>query len=178
MSRKYDNFLIEHRAAVFDCWQWFKKHLPHIAENAELDGFKHDASKEDPVEYKAYDAYFYGEERTPEIERAFEYAWARHIHLNPHHWQHWILHFDDGGMRALDMPYKYIVEMVLDWWSFSWRSGRLTEIFDWYDERKENMLLSDRTRAVLEGLLYSLRKKISEVYVEDTLLRYVDDPKL
>ena len=81
-------------------------------------------------------------------------------------------------MKSIMKNSKYIVEMVLDWWSFSWRSGRLTEIFDWYDERKENMLLSDRTRAVLEGLLYSLRKKISEVYVEDTLLRYVDDPKL
>nr|DAE02562.1 MAG TPA: hypothetical protein [Siphoviridae sp. ctmYS12] len=30
----------------------------------------------------------------------------------------------------MDMPYNYIIEMICDWWAFSWNKGNLQEIFN------------------------------------------------
>ena len=92
----------------------------------------------------------------------FRYAWLRHIHLNPHHWQHWVLINDDPdeGEIIMDMPYNYIIEMVCDWWAFSWKSENLTEIFKWYDAHKDYIKLSDKTRGVVEDILQKMREII------------------
>ena len=115
------------------------------------------------MEYDEYDNYFYGE-KTPEVKEKFDHAWLAHIHANPHHWQHWLLQNDDPkiGMRILDMPYVFIIEMLCDWWAFSWKEGNLYEIFNWYDKNKEGIILSDKTRNTLEGLLDKLRTKLDE----------------
>lgn len=89
----------------------------------------------------------------------------RHIHVNPHHWQHWVLINDDPkqGTICLDMPYNYIIEMICDWWSFSFKTGNLSEIFNWYDERKTHILLSDDTRETVEDILGKIREKVEGV---------------
>ena len=61
------------------------------------------------------------------------------------------------------MPYVFIVEMIADWWSFSWKTGNLNEIFSWYDKNKKGILLSDKTRKTVEHILDALKKKIEEV---------------
>ena len=88
-----------------------------------------------------------------------------HIHQNPHHWQHWVHLTDDGrpSVIALDMPYEYIIEMICDWWSFSWKSGDVFEIFDWYEKNKKIMKLSKRTRDTVEDILDKLEKKLIKV---------------
>ena len=58
------------------------------------------------------------------------------------------------------MPYGYIVEMICDWWSFSWESGDLYEIFDWYEYNKKKIKFSRKTRAEVEEILDILYKKI------------------
>jgi hypothetical protein len=65
-------------------------------------------------------------------------------------------------MKILDMPYVFIIEMLCDWWAFSWKEGNLYEIFNWYDKNKEGIILSDKTRNTLEGLLDKLRTKLDE----------------
>ena len=83
----------------------------------------HDESKNDPDEYNAYDDYFYGKNRSYGVVMAFKQAWLEHIHRSPHHWQHWVLINDEPeeGEVILEMPYEYIIEMICDWWSFSWK---------------------------------------------------------
>ena len=56
----------------------------------------------------------------------------------PHHWQYWVLINDnpEEGEVLIEMPYNYILEMICDWWAFSWAKGNLNEIFPWYEERK------------------------------------------
>ena len=66
------------------------------------------------------------------------------------------------GTIALDMPDEYIIEMICDWWSFSWRSGDLTEIFKWYDDHKNRMILHERTRASVELILTMIKYKLDE----------------
>lgn len=92
------------------------------------------------------------------------YAWLHHIHENPHHWQYWVLVNDDPeeGAIALDIPYKYVIEMICDWWSFSWKTGNLYEIFDWYDAHKNHMILSEYTRELVEEILEKIKVKLDE----------------
>ena len=172
MSDKYDAYLAEHRVNVGKAYRWMKKCIPEIldvrfflddkekyAMEYRLCFDHHDISKNSKEEYLAYDAYFYGEDRTKLVEQNFDRAWLMHIHKNPHHWQYWILIEDDGRMLALDMDYQYIIEMICDWWSFSWKSGNLLEIFDWYE--KAHMLLSDNTRRTVEHILSMMEDKLN-----------------
>lgn len=167
MSVQYDNYLTEHKNGVAKGFEWLCENCPDVI----YPGFEwqicinHDHSKSDPEEYAAYDAYFYGNNRSYAVVQNFKLAWLRHIHHNPHHWQHWILINDEPseGMVIMDMSDVYIVEMICDWWSFSWRKGDLTEIFKWYDEHKDYIKLSESTRKKVEDILDKIKNKLEEV---------------
>ena len=124
----------------------------------------HDFSKTDVSEYKAYDKYFYGNNRSYQVVQEFNEAWLHHIHHNPHHWQYWVLINDDPkeGTITIRMPYNYIIEMICDWWAFSWVKDDLTEIFKWYDEHKNYMKLHDETRKTVESILNKIKNKLDE----------------
>ena len=166
MSAKYDAYLQEHIANVGVAFDWIKEHIPELVKNVSEHGphFAHDNSKYTAKEYDAYDAYFYGGHRSHKVEEDFKFAWLHHIHNNPHHWQHWVLINDDPneGEIILDMPYNYILEMIRDWWAFSWKSGNLNEIFKWYDEHKAYMKLSDKTRKTVESILAKIKDKLED----------------
>lgn len=170
MSREYDLYLQEHKANVKKGFDWIKANLPILLEplsdTTDLEwqiGMQHDFSKTDPEEYEAYDAYFYGRNRSYEVVKNFNYAWLRHIHNNPHHWQYWVLNNDDPeeGEIIMDMPYNYIIEMVCDWWAFSLAKGDLTKIFKWYGEHKDYMKLSPKTKDSVEDILKRIAEKIN-----------------
>lgn len=171
MSVQYDNYLTEHKENVAKGFRWLQENIPEVIE----DGFEwqicfnHDASKTDPEEYDAYDAYFYGNNRSYSVVQNFKKAWLRHIHNNPHHWQHWILINDEPkeGMVVIDMPYIYVVEMICDWWSFSWKKGDLNEIFGWYEDRKDYMKLSANTRRSVEYILGKMKDKLEEKDIDE-----------
>lgn len=170
MSREYDNYLAEHKGNVARGFHWIQEHLPELipAEDG-IDYehqicFAHDKSKNESDEYDAYDAYFYGRNRSFQVVQDFNYAWLNHIHRNPHHWQHWILLNDEPneGEIILDIPYHYILEMICDWWTFSWAKGDLTEIFNWYDQHKSYMKLSEKTRKTVEDILWKIRLELQK----------------
>ena len=173
MSIGYDLYLEQHKANVRKGFEWIKENLPELI--IPISGvdyehqicFGHDTSKTDQEEYEAYDAYFYGGNRSYEVVRNFNKAWLRHIHHNPHHWQHWVLINDDPdeGEIILDMPYNYVIEMICDWLSFSIAKGDLREIFDWYKGRYYYMKLSDRTRATVDYILRKIQLKLTELGV-------------
>lgn len=171
MSSQYDNYLTEHKENVAKGFRWLQENIPEVIE----DGFEwqicfnHDASKTDPEEYDAYDAYFYGNNRSYSVVQNFKKAWLRHIHNNPHHWQHWILINDEPkeGMVVIDIPYIYVVEMICDWWAFSWTKGDLNEIFRWYEDRKDYMKLSANTRISVEYILGKMKDKLEEKDIDE-----------
>lgn len=171
MSIEYDNYLEQHKRNVRKGFEWLQKNLPEVVDNIpNLEwqiGFNHDQSKTKPDEYDAYDAYFYGGNRSYKVVQDFNYAWLNHIHRNPHHWQHWVLINDDPneGEIIMDMPINYIIEMFCDWWAFGWSSGNLYEIFKWYDAHKDYMKLSEKTRGAVENILGLMKEKLSELNV-------------
>ena len=169
MSTQYDNYLGQHRANVAQGYYWIRDNLPELLKDGPYDlehqiCFAHDESKEDIEEYNAYDAYFYGGNRSYAVVQAFNKAWLHHIHHNPHHWQYWILIHDEPkeDMTILEMPYNYILEMICDWWAFSWKSGKLDEIFKWYDEHKDYIKFHDKTRKIVEDILAKIKEKLEE----------------
>ena len=166
MSYEYDRYLQQHRNNVKRGFEWLMTNLPTVL-TGQPDAswqiiFDHDSSKNNDDEYLAYDTYFYGNNRSYEVTEEFKRAWLLHIHRNPHHWQYWVLNNDDPneGEVILDMPYNYIIEMMCDWWSFSWQKGDLGEIFNWYDERSYYIKLSPKTRKTVEDILEQMRDRL------------------
>lgn len=165
MSYQYDQYLVQHRANVKRGFDWIRENLPELLSGVECGWqieFAHDKSKNESDEYEAYDAYFYGGNRSYFVVQMYQRAWLLHIHRNPHHWQHWVLINDDPekGEIVLDMPYNYIIEMICDWWSFSWAKENPMEIFTWYDEHSQYIKLGDITRITVERILSEIKKKL------------------
>ena len=181
MSIQYDMYLKAHRECVNHAISFFLNWLDQTKLNDILpklnttelmqNVYIHDASKNSQEEYDAYDDYFYADKRTTEIMQAFDYAWLHHLHNNPHHWQYWILKEDEGSVfnnsmiaKPLDIPDIFILEMLADWWSFSWKNFLLShdkndlyEVFNWYDEHVDKMLLHENTKKKVEDILSLIR---------------------
>lgn len=168
MSYEYDQYLRRHKENVKKGFDWVCNNLPDLIEDIPglewQTGFAHDQSKSEPDEYEAYDAYFYGNNKSYAVVQEYKKAWLLHIHRNPHHWQYWILINDDPeeGEILMEMPMNYILEMICDWWSFSWGKENLREIFSWYDEHKNYMKLHPKTRESVEDILARIKKKLDE----------------
>ena len=177
MSIAYDTYLKTHINCVSHGFYWILNRIPKDKLNdifpkinlAELTTSiqLHDYTKHMPEEYDAYDDYFYAEKKTEEIKKAFDYAWLHHLHNNPHHWQYWILKKDDSmasndnmQIKCLEIPDNYILEMVADWWSFSWKDyiishdkNDLYGIFSWYESKIDNIAMNPKSRQKVEDLL-------------------------
>ena len=177
MSLLYDKYLNDHVSCVWDAFNWITINLSaedisKILSEIQLNELKlqislHDQSKKSDEEYDAYDKYFYSE-KTEEVKKNFDRAWLHHQHHNPHHWQYWILKEDDGPVvsndtmrvKAIDIPDRYIMEMLCDWWSFSWKKYKashnkqdLYEVFEWYDSHKDGMILHPDTLTKVTKML-------------------------
>lgn len=56
-----------------------------------------------------------------------------------------------------------IVEMICDWWAFSWIKGDLFEMFAWYKDHESYIKLHNNTRSIVEEILEMIRMKLAEV---------------
>ena len=178
MSKEYDEYISAHKNYVKKAYNWLQENMPSLFEDQNIATecernivWLHDESKYDDEEYQAYDDYFYGNNRSSEVVDQFNYAWLHHIQNNPHHWQHWVLINDDPNEKEklIDMPDCYIIEMICDWWSFSWKKYEesenpedLKEIFKWYDKHKDYMKLSDYTENKVNSILADLSVLLME----------------
>lgn len=180
MSEKYDLYLKEHIAAVESSWKWLVANIG-VGKLRDICGSfdrgkvekavrQHDASKYAECEYKAYDDFFYGDDRNEKVKEAFNYAWLHHLHVNPHHWQHWIFLSDDEGMVAMEMPNECILEMICDWWTFSWRKGDLYEIFRWWSQHEEYIVMGEKTRQKVMDILEAIRLKLDSADAESVVM--------
>ena len=167
MSSQYDSYLEQHKANVKKGFEWIREHIPDILQG-DFDYewqicLNHDHSKTEPDEYEAYDAYFYSGNRSFDVVQNFNKAWLLHIHRNPHHWQHWVLINDEPneGEIIIQMPINYIVEMICDWWAFSWSKGDLTEMFSWYEERKNYIKMHKNTRKTVEDIFAKIKEALN-----------------
>jgi hypothetical protein len=137
-------------------------------------GIMHDMSKFRPDEFIPYARYFYGEWQSQEhadyifkviqvciphkdtnecVKEAFDRAWLKHIHRNPHHHQHWLLANDSDGTYPLEMPKQYGLEMICDWRGAGKAITGKDDVCAWYEKNKDNMVLHPTTRRTVESAL-------------------------
>lgn len=181
INKEYDDYLTNHKDNVKkaysilaltnpDRFSKINDILPELSDvSAGAIIFEHDTSKYSMEEYKPYVDYFvtYKDGKKPKaVEDAFNYAWLHHIHSNPHHWQHWVLINDEDGIEALEMPDNYILEMICDWWSFSLKKDAPSEILEWYERAKREMMLAPKTKEKVEAIL-DIIKEYSEEKEKD-----------
>jgi len=153
-------------------WKYLKYVLKHkwfvFVECKKADviwrGLVHDMSKLWPSEFIPYARYFYGDypkyksgvtTRYPhlfkeDIDMRFDKAWLKHIHRNPHHWQHWILQEDDGPQKLILIPPKILIEMVCDWRGAGMAINGKDNTAEWYQKNKDKIMLKRINRKFVE----------------------------
>lgn len=115
----------------------------------------HDQSKWTAAEFSGYALHFKGGGAPDQ----FAYAWLHHIHHNPHHWQHWI--FSDGytpkGSQvqngAVEMPTRYVLEMIADWMGASRAYTGSWDMGDWLNKNIPKIRVHSRTAIILREIL-------------------------
>jgi hypothetical protein len=119
----------------------------------------HDYTKLYPHNLISYGRQFFGDQGDPV---GFAYTWNHHQKRHRHHWEYWIMitghnrgGFGDG--HILDMPDKYIREMVADWLAASrvYSNNEVTSLreWSWLHQNFSSMRLSDYTRTRVLDLL-------------------------
>ena len=162
MYLKYLKYIIKHKWFVFiECVKLKKIWL----------GIIHDWSKFRPSEFIPYARYFYGSylpysKYIPnrrlykeDIERQFDKAWLFHIHRNKHHWQFWLLQEDDGPLKNIPIPVRYLKEMIADWRGAGKAITGKDCIQEWYGKNKNNINLNRINKAWVERAIDKIFKR-------------------
>lgn len=163
---KYLSYIIRHKWFVF---------IAACRLGIPFRGMVHDMSKFLPSEWLPYLRYFYGKYPTKEeakralkiamvtysrtaetVARDFDLAWLKHQHRNPHHWQYWLLREDKGATKVLQMPQKYMLEMLADWVGAGRAIKGKIEVKKWYQSNRGEIVLHSQTRREIEWLLSGL----------------------
>lgn len=110
-------------------------------------GLIHDWHKMLPDEMIPYARYIYGNRRTIDIKRAI----LTHINRARHHWQYWVYPEPGRAPIPLEMPRKYVLEMVADMKGAAKAKHQELE----YLNSKDNFLLHKNTRKLLEQELFN-----------------------
>ena len=82
----------------------------------------------------------------------FQRAWLSH-QRNRHHWQAWVSLGDVGKLTALEIPEKYIREMIADWMGAGLAQGGKATPRKWYEANKAKLVLHPISRSRIEALL-------------------------
>lgn len=123
----------------------------------------HDSTKWSANEFRGYYDYYESDDPDENLESELNKAWLHHQNHNSHHWQYWVvIQDDDAELVPVDMPFECICEMVCDWHSFSAKNPNSTAL-NYYEAKKDVMILSKYTRTTVEGLVKYLDKPLGDI---------------
>lgn len=145
---KYMWYLLKHKYYVFKaCWELGRY----------VKCFTHDLSKFLPDEFIPYARYFYGK-RDPVVAYEFEQAWLKHIHRNPHHWEHWVIP-KVGTNTVTYMPPAYAEEMVCDWYGAGMAISGKNDVLEYFNKTKPDKLIHFGSMETVIRTVYILGPK-------------------
>lgn len=140
-------------------------------------GLTHDLSKYSPVEFINGVKFFTGKGSPHMGERAkygYSKAWLHHKGHNKHHAEYWQDIRPNGKTESIDMPRKYLAEMICDRVAASkiYLKENYTNDAPWkyYDSHRDENQFSTNTRQDLVYFLQMLRDEGEEYLFE--YLRY------
>lgn len=126
----------------------------------------HDWSKLTPSEWRPYVRQFYNPDGSKRDARRadggydlaeqpyeFQRAWLGHQRRNKHHWQAWVLLGDNGQRIPIEMPRRYVREMVADWIGAGRAIAGTWDPRPWYEKNAGLMVLHPATREAVATLL-------------------------
>lgn len=125
-----------------------------------IEAITHDISKFKYSEFKAYAEFYFNEDGTnkpvttkivPSID-AFVKALHLHQSTNKHHWQYWVMPTNNHDLAPIEMPRKYVEELICDWIGAGKAKGT-PDNKAWYLERKDQLVLHKNTRRIIEDWL-------------------------
>lgn len=161
--------------------QWYKKYFTYVIRHKYYvaiacfrmwlyrQGIIHDWSKFLPSEYMRYMRWFSLWDKS--VEDKFNKARLQHINRNPHHRNHRVKHNDDWTLNVVEMPEKYVKEMLCDWrWvgrAFAdteekqrrYIYANRSETYNRYYKRKDKMVMHENTRYYIESFLQKEKKE-------------------
>jgi hypothetical protein len=151
---RYLLYVIEHK------WNVFKV---AVSKGMFIHAILHDMSKLSGGEFTQYANYFFKENPTEQDKQAFERAWRHHYFNNKHHWQYWTSRDEEDV--PIDIPSKYIRQMVVDWTAMGIKFGDTAQ--EYYLDNYNEIELTEKTRYKLEWYLElneTLYKSLKEFY--------------
>jgi hypothetical protein len=131
-------------------------------------GLLHDLSKYSPTEFLVGAKYYQGDRSPNNAEReakGYSMAWLHHKGRNKHHLEYWIDYSMNPkeGMIGLEMPKRYLVEMVCDRIAASrtYRGDKYKDSDPWeyFAHSREHYMIHPKTEEELEFLLRMLKEK-------------------
>lgn len=130
-------------------------------------GLRHDLSKYTPTEFIPGAKYYQGTRSPNERERelyGYSKAWMHHKGRNKHHFEYWTdYNHETKQITAVEMPRKYIIEMVCDRVAASkiYNGEKYTDRcpLDYFLKAKKRRFINEKTSEDLEFLLTMLAEK-------------------
>jgi len=132
----------------------------------------HDLSKFSPSEFPAYHYHFHV---AKDRGRDFAYAWLHHQRHNPHHWEYWVIcagnitRRESGAVDGvMEMPERYVREMVADWMAASRTHQGSWDISKWVNRNLPKIRLHPKSRELLLEVLEDVGVDLDKKYKEKT----------
>lgn len=129
-------------------------------------GLTHDLSKFSPQEFFAGAKYYQGNRSPQAKERelfGYSAAWLHHKGRNKHHFEYWTDAGADGAVVCVEMPPKYLAEMICDRIAASkvYKGKEYTDScpLQYFLSRKDKAQMNAQTAEKLEYFLTLLAEK-------------------
>lgn len=113
----------------------------------------------DNIKFSSHNLRVYGEHYTGKFnENEYNAVILDHIRNCPHHFQHWLVFYQIDKIKAVEIPYDYIVEMICDWYSFSFIKNDETELVRWYKIYRDKMIFAPKTQIIIDNIISKVEK--------------------
>ena len=165
-AKHYLNYLNKHIQCVNLAYEKLKEIIPDLFEGYDEEVILkteqnikcHDSMKFEPHNLQIYGEHFLNIADEEEYNKVIH----QHIMTCPHHFQHWLVFYTMEKIYALEMSYDYIIEMICDWYSFSFFKNDETEIVRWYKKSRDRMIFAPKTLAIIDKIIDRLEKYFIE----------------
>ena len=123
-------------------------------------GITHDLSKFSPIEFCESVRFYQGTSspiNAAKAEQGYSLAWQHHKGRNPHHYEYWTDKYDEGTV-ALEMPYKYAVELICDYLGAAraYQGGNFSfkNELEWWNKKKSNgIAMHPQTKEFIDEMM-------------------------
>ena len=128
-----------------------------------LQGIVHDLSKYSPSEFIPSIHYWTGKISPIDVEtekKGYSTAWLHHKGRNKHHYEYWTDNYD-SGTTYIEIPEKYVRELVADWFAagrtYNGKEFTIDDELKWWNDCKDSKFIHPNTKKRITELMTGLK---------------------